>query len=89
MDSFYSYRSDVMTQKRPQGELCKIQFDKTITVVGKVSFDSVTDKYHVEGVDVRNGKKINSWIDADNVSLIEDANQRETKRYEEDRSRLR
>lgn len=78
-----------MTAIRPKGELCKIQFNKSITVVGKVTFDSVTNKYHVEGVDVKNGKKINSWVDTDHVSLIEDANRRETRRYEEDRSRLR
>lgn len=75
--------------KRPKGELCKIQFNKTITVVGKVTHDSITNKYHVEGVDVRNGKTVNSWVSAKRVSLIEDANQRETRRYEEDKSRLK
>lgn len=75
--------------KRPSGELCKIQFNKTITVVGKVTFDSVTNKYHVEGVDTRNGRTVNSWINAKRVSLIEDANKRETRRYEEDISRLK
>ena len=72
----------------PNGELCKVQFDKSITVVGIVTFDSVGRKYHVKGKDSRSGEPINSWIDADKVSLIEDANDRERRRYEEDRSRL-
>ena len=74
--------------KRPNGELCKIQFDKSITVVGRVTFDSLTCKYHIEGVDYRTGDTVNSWIDADKVSLIEDANDRERRKYDEDRSRL-
>jgi hypothetical protein len=77
-----------MDSKRPDGELCKIQFDKSITVVGKITFDELTNKYHVEGVDYRTGDVVNSWIDADKVSLIEDANDRERRKYEEDRSRL-
>lgn len=74
--------------KRPDGELCKIQFNKVITVVGKVTFDEETEKYHVEGRDYHTGKSINSWINVKKVSLIEDANKRETRRYEEDTSRL-
>lgn len=80
---------DENTIKRPKGELCKIQFNKTITVVGRVAFDSVTEKYHVEGIDMKNGRTVNSWVNVKRVSLIEDANKRETKRYEEDRSRLK
>ena len=72
----------------PNGELCKVQFDKSITVVGIVTFDSISKKYHVVGKDHRSGEPINSWIDAGKVSLIEDANDRERRRYEEDRSRL-
>lgn len=74
--------------KRPDGQLCKVQFNKSITVVGKVSFDSVTGKYHIEGRDNRTNEPIDSWIDSHMVSLIEDANDRERRRYEEDRSRL-
>jgi len=83
--------SDVMEEKnikRPTGELCKIQFNKIITVVGKVTFDPDTNKYHIEGKDYHSGKTINSWIGAKKVSLIEDANQREKRKYEEDKSRL-
>ena len=74
--------------KRPIGELCKIQFTKSITVIGKIIFDPITNKYHVEGIDNYSNKKIDSWIDADQVSLIESANNRERRRYEEDSSRL-
>jgi hypothetical protein len=53
-----------------------------------VTFDPLTNKYHIEGVDYRTGDIVNSWIDSKKVSLIEDANDRERRKYEEDRSRL-
>jgi len=82
-------KRDVMETKRPKGELCKIQFNKSITVIGKVTFDQGTGKYHIHGIDSKSGREVNSWVDATNVSLIEDANMRETRRFETDRSKLK
>lgn len=74
--------------KRPKGELYKIQFKKTITIVGKTTFDEETGKYHIQSVDNRTGKPINSWIDERDVRLLEDANDYEKKRFERYESSL-
>ena len=65
-----------MPTLKPKGELCKVQFQKTITVIGKVTFDAETGLFHIESSDM------NSWVHPDNIALIEDANQREIEKYE-------
>lgn len=68
--------------RRPQGELCKVQFSKVITFLGKVVYDEKTSKYHIEGIDHKTGLPINSWVDHRNVIFIEDANRNEREKFE-------
>lgn len=75
-------------EKKPNGELYKIQFKKAITLVGFVTYDPDLKMFHIVGNDKKNRVEVNSWVSPADVSLLEDANETEKRKFEKYQSEL-